>query len=167
MTVRVLARRSDQLGGRLGAIVNAFSIAERFGLKAGFVWPRGRDLAINEPSDLFEPGFLRAFELAPEAAQGRPVIADAELLSLSEQDAQARLAQDPRAVVDADALYVIARASWEQDEAARARFVRCWSGLGWNPRVRELLAACAQAAEGRPLAGVHVRAGDIVDGDWR
>ena len=164
---RVIARRWDQLGGRLSAIVNAAAVAELLGLEFGFVWPRGLDLAINQPQDIFERSYLEAVEIGAEWLDGRPVIPDYELLGLSESQARQRLLEDPRSIVGVDLPFDIGRAAWEDAPVARARFARCWSALGWNEDVRDLMRTCAQAAHGRPLAAVHVRAGDIVDGDWR
>ena len=164
---RVIAQRWDQLGARLGAIVNAAAIAELLDLPFGFVWPRGLDVAINQPADIFDRGFLKRAEVDPGWLAGRPVIADHELLALDEAGARARLVRAPGAIVEVTSLYTIARGSWEPADMARARFARCWSALGWTRDIRDLMRECARAVGGRPLAAVHVRAGDIVEGDWR
>ena len=129
---RVIAQRWDQLGGRLGAIVDAAALAELFELEFGFVWPRGLDVAINQPADIFAPAFLAGVELDAEWPVGRPLTPEHELLAGTEGDARSRLDADPGSVIEVNSLYAIARGSWEDADAARARFIRCWSALGWN-----------------------------------
>lgn len=162
----MVARRWDQLGGRLNAIVNAASVAELLGLDFGFVWPRGYAQALDNPEEIFSARYLDAFELDASELEGRPAIPSHELLALSDTEARRLLGGTPGAIVEVDQPFDIAQASWEEAGVARARLKQSWSEFGWREEVGELLRQCQDVAAAEPLVAVHVRAGDIVDGDW-
>src|ERR1700678_592567 len=96
----VVAKRSDGLGGRLNAILNAWSVARaldqqfRFvwprngrlhairnayrlaralGLKSRFVWPRN-SFSDFDPRDLFSDTFLDRYEISRSSCIGRTVV---------------------------------------------------------------------------------------------
>jgi hypothetical protein len=147
--------------------VNAISVADLLGLGFGFVWPRGRDGALNDPGEIFSPRYLDTFEFEAGELEDRSVMLGHQLLELSRGEADRRLDDAPGAFVDMQLHCQIARAAWEDDHAARTRFLRSWGEIGWSEEVAALLTRCQDATRARPIAAVHVRAGDIVDGDWR
>lgn len=164
----VVARRWDQLGGRLNAIVNAASLAEALGFEFRFVWPRGADLAINDPRRLFSDGYLRAFEIADTELIDLTPIPDWEIVGMEGSGARAALERaGAGAFVEVSEIFAISRLSDETCAAGRARFRRCFEGIGWNAEVLELISVCSGLAGVEGLSAVHVRAGDIVSGDWR
>lgn len=163
-----VARRWDQLGARLGAIVNARSLAEAFQLEFRFVWPRGADVAINCPSELFSEAYLDEFEILDAELEERTPIPYYEIKALRELDARRMLSLAGAAsFVEVTECYDVFRLPTETGAAARARFIRCFEALGWNANVRQLIAACSQLEIVSSLPAVHVRAGDIVSGEWR
>ena len=157
----VVARRWDQLGSRLNAIVNARCLAERFDLPFAFVWPRGN------AAQLFDATYLDEFEIEEAALSARAPVSQRDLLGRSEDDARRFLEEaGPDAVVDVDETFGICAFS-ESGGAATRRFRRCFEEMGWNGVVRGLISSSSFAAGAHGLSGVHVRAGDIVDGEWR
>jgi hypothetical protein len=59
-----VARRWDGLGARLSALLNSWSVARALDLEFLLVWPRGHDLWLDDPRELFSERFLRSFEIA-------------------------------------------------------------------------------------------------------
>ena len=164
----IVARRWDQLGGRLNAIVNARSLAALLGVEFRFVWPRGDDPAINDPSELFSKSFLSEFEIQSTELDGRTPIPDWELVAMDGPSAGTALGRAGGAsFVEVSEIFAISRLADETDGGARDRFTRCFHEIGWSAEVLELLAACSQLDGAGTLSAVHVRAGDIVTGDWR
>jgi len=164
----VVARRWDQLGGRLGAIVNARSIAERLGLEFRFVWPRGIDLELDDPEQIFSPAFLDAFEIRPSELNGRPFVKHWEILEGTDSDARSALTTaDSEVFVEVHEIFDVVRFAIESIPAARDRFRRCFDEIDWSDDVRRLIDWCSAWPLGADIAAIHVRAGDIVDGRWR
>lgn len=163
----VVARRWDQLGGRLHAIVNAQAIAELFDLQFRFVWPRGADGAVNESRQIFSPAYIEAFEIQQSALENRVAIPYRELLASSVRDVRDRLdCANTDLFVDVDEIFDVVRGAGESADAATERFRRCWRRIDWCDDIRRILEAPGWRP-GDSLAGVHVRAGDIVQGAWR
>jgi hypothetical protein len=161
----VVARRWDQLGGRLQAMVNAQAMAELFDLQFRFIWPRGADTAVNEPLQIFSPGYLEAFEIEPSVLEHRVGIPHHELLASSLPDARRRLeCPDVDLFVEVNEVFDIVRGTGESSDAATERFRRCWHRIDWCEDLTRIVEArCPDDG----LAAVHVRAGDIVEGSWR
>jgi hypothetical protein len=166
--VLVVARRWDQLGARLNAMLNARSIADAFGLEFRFIWPRGADAHINDPTQLFTSAYLDRFEIEAATIAGRTAVPSHELLA-------AQAASGPEALgsaeatrfVDVNDMFDIVRIGSETRAAAWSRFMRGFEEIDWQPEIRRVLAFCSEWAVGGGASAVHVRAGDIVAGDWR
>lgn len=176
----VVARRWDQLGGRLTSMVNARSLAEWLGLEFRFVWPRGLDPAINDPADLFDAAFLATHELGPSALDGRPRVYHREFANVLELvtigtvpagspgECLGELASaGPDAFLEVDEFFTVLQRPEETADEALARFQRCFAELGWSHTVQRLIEFCRSWPAGEPVAAIHVRAGDIVSGAWR
>jgi GDP-mannose 4,6 dehydratase len=148
----VIARRWDQLGGRLSAIVNARSIAEVLALEFRFIWPRGLDPAVNEPAQLFDQAFLDGFEIQQSELDGRPRVYYRTLESTSAASLRAELeAAGDDAFLEVDEIFEVLGGAAE-------RFKRCVWGTGQPTRdflfVDDAARALILAAErtGRPFA---------------
>jgi hypothetical protein len=163
----VVARRTDQLGGRLNAIVNALSIAKLLHIDFRFVWPRDPELAVSDPSWLFSRGFLESFEIPASELRDRTPLPHWELLAMSEAGARRRVSDAPDLFVEVHAPFDVLVASWESPDVAARRFRDCWHEIDWCDEARRIVATCDEIAEGGRIAAVHIRAGDIVDGEWR
>lgn len=163
----IVARRWDQLGGRLSAIVNARSIAEWLGLEFRFVWPRGLDVELNDPEQIFSPAFLDAFEIRPSELDGRPLVNHWEIVGGTDSNARRALTTVGVDVfVEVHEIFDVVRCAAESISAARDRFRRCFSEIDWSDDARRLTDFCSGWSPGG-IAAIHVRAGDIVGGAWR
>jgi len=163
----VVARRWDQLGSRLGAIVNARVLSDLLDLDFRFIWPRGADAAINNPDQLFDEAFLNRYEIQPAELDARRCVDYYELIALAPADRQAVLSPGSGAFIDMNELFGVVSADDDDGDTPQRRYHQCFDGLGWNEQMRRLIDVTADADEFRGLAGVHVRAGDIVTGAWR
>lgn len=166
--VLVVARRWDQLGGRLTAIANARSLAELLGREFRFVWPRGHDSAVNDPRVIFTETFLDSFEIQPAALEGREAVSHKKALAPAAPAQRRSLDSEPGGTfVDVEEIFDVLRGPDESRDRALERFRRSFWTLGFNEPMAELIDFCASWPGERPVAALHVRAGDIVDGEWR
>lgn len=164
----VVARRWDQLGGRLNTMLNARSIADAFGLEFRFIWPRGADPHINDPTQLFAPDYLDRFEIPATAIAGQTAVSSRELMAAPvAAGAEPLHTADPTRFVDVVELFDIVVVGSETPAAARSRFMRGFDEIDWHPEIARILAFCSDWDVGGGASAVHVRAGDIVAGDWR
>jgi hypothetical protein len=159
----VVARRWDGLGGRLHALLNAWSIARALDLEFRFVWPRNVFAALRDPRELFDDAFLARFEIPEDACADRVVLPDPTASSLPEARARCRAA-GPLSFVDVAECFDVPAFAGEPAAEAGERFRAGLGEIGWSRAVHELLGS----ARGFPeYSAVHARAGDIVDGAWR
>lgn len=160
----VVAKRWDGLGGRLHAIMNAWSVARALGLEFRFVWPRDRFKELAEPRELFSEAFLERFELSEEEGN-RPAFAlDPTRITLDEARARCRSAPPNSAVEISECFRIVAFAD-EPPHEAGARFRAGLDEIGWSAASQGLVASIAAYPDA--YSAIHVRAGDIVTGDWR
>lgn len=162
----VFARRWDRLGGRLGAIINAASIASAIGCDFRFVWPRGEDKELNDPTQLFDPGFLAAHEIGMADLDGRVLMGfDAQRTAVETHGLL--LANDAPAALHTGECFEILRFVDEDAAAAAARFRRQFDRFGWSRSAADLINFFDARGDGIGHHAIHIRAGDIVTGDWR
>jgi hypothetical protein len=164
----VFSGRWDQLGGRLNALVNAMSVADAVGLEHRFIWPRGADQATNDTAGLFSQTHLESFEISPGAVEGRAADLEAQLAQVTLQEARRQLGTwDSDLFVRVVEPFGVFRFSDEEIEVSRTRFIRCFDAIGWSNEAQRVSDLVRGLADGDQLSAVHVRAGDIVTGDWR
>jgi len=161
----VAARRWDQLGGRLSAIVNALSVAELSDLEFVFAWPAGEP-ALSEPREIFSDAFL-AQSLVPGAALEQLTAVDYRRLFAHTAGDPDRPTTAPRTFVEVDEIFDAVGGPGESQAAARERFKRCFDRIGWSREVQRLIDFSRSWPGQGAIAALHVRAGDIVDGVWR
>ena len=162
----VVARRWDGLGGRLQAILNGLSLARALDLEFRFVWPRNSFTSLHEPREIFDEAFLAQFEITESRCGDRVVLPAPTHLSLSEARAFCRSAA-PHSMIDAWQCFDVIRFAGESAAAAETRFRAGVSEIAWSEVVRDLLGSVPLSNGPRGYSAVHVRAGDIVSGDWR
>lgn len=162
----VVARRWDGLGARLHAILNAWSIARALDLEFRFVWPRNAFRELIEPREIFDATFLDRFEIAPSICDGRVILPDPASLSLPDAKKLFSAASSNSMIEIAECFNVLAFAS-EPADAAAARFRCGLSEIGWSRASRDLIESLPEEKYPRGYSAIHVRAGDIVTGDWR
>jgi hypothetical protein len=163
----VVARRWDQLAGRLNTMTNALALAELVGLDFRFVWVRGFDRHVNDPRELFDDAFLDKYEIDESELDGRPAANFRDLQATKESVTGALAQAGDGAFIEMEELFGIVVADDETAAAARERFKRCFAGMGWNSQVQRLMARSEEWPELQDAAAVHIRAGDIVSGAWR
>lgn len=148
------------------AMVNAAAGADAHGGRFGFVWPRVREAHLEDPSDLFTDDFLVEHELTDDDLADGTAIWFAELVPLSDAELRTRLTAQPEAFVEVGEVFSIVRWMHEEPAAARLRYRSCFDRFGWNETARAIIDASDDWLRGGPRGAVHVRAGDIIDGDW-
>jgi hypothetical protein len=163
----VVARRWDQLGSRLGAIINGRVLAEVEQLAFRLEWPRGPERSVEDPLQLFSQPFLDEVTLRRHELDGRRCVTYHELIGLAPADRRMLLARGSRAFLDMNELFGVVGSDGDGYETAQRRYRRCFDELGWNDETRALIELTQRCDSLRGLAGVHVRAGDIVSGPWR
>ena len=162
----VVAKRPDGLGARLCAILNAWSIAGALGLEFRFIWPRDADVQLQEPRELFSDTFLKRFEIAVSDCAGRVVRPAPTDLSLADAKELCRTANGA-SMIDIDACFEVLAFADESADAAQARYRAGLRELGWSGASQTIIDSVSEISRLRGYSAIHVRAGDIVTGDWR
>lgn len=131
-----------------------------------FVWPRGEDKELNDPTLLFDPGFLAAHEIAMTDLVGRALVrfdgqrTAAETRSLL-------LAKEAPAALETGECFNVLQFQDDSAIAAAARFREQFVRLGWSRNPADLIKFFDARGDGIGHHAIHIRAGDIVTGDWR
>jgi len=164
----VVARRFDQLAGRLGTLANAMAVADLYGWRFGLVWPHSPDGSVNDPSQLFAPSFLADHRLEEADLEGRAAVpCESVDRALAERDRLVATGPERPPFLDIPGPFALLTAQVEDEAVARGRLRRVFAGVGWADALRPVLEFCADRATGERWTGVHVRAGDTVVGPWR
>jgi hypothetical protein len=165
MNTGVLTRRWDGLGGRLQALLNAWSIARALDVDFRFAWPRNDFIELREPLELFSADFLARFHLA-EADVAGPVCRP-DLRSMNFPEAREFVRAQAVGLIEVDEIFEVFSFAGESAEVAQRRFAAGLGQIGWSAAVQSLLQSVAQQSAEPGYAALHIRAGDIVTGDWR
>jgi hypothetical protein len=162
----VVARRWDRLGGRLGAILNAWSVAHALGIDFRFVWPTGEFQELNEPRELFNERFLAQFACRDTDLEGRIIERLPTHLSLQEaRDFVQNI--DRNVIFDISDCFEIITFLGEDRKSAHMRFRESLKEISWSVNAFALINSILGSRFPSNYAAIHVRAGDIVTGDWR
>ena len=162
----VVANRWDGLGGRLHAILNAWSVAHALGLEFRFVWQRNACTEFAEPREIFDDVFVDRFEIADSACETRVVLPNLRGLSLEEAKELCRAATT-NSVIKINGCFNVHAFANEPPETALARFRVGLSEIGWSHTLHALIESISGEKYPRGYSAIHVRAGDLVNGDWR
>lgn len=159
----VVARRWDGLGGRLNAIINAMALASALDAEFRFVWPGGPSRP-GEAEELFSLDFLAAHAVPIEELANREVLPDPteQTLAAARQDVARG-----GGIVDVAEFAAMLGFRDESHLTAGRRFRAAARQIGWSPTVARTIAMIDAGFPIGPYAAIHVRAGDIVEGDWR
>jgi hypothetical protein len=156
----LVANQSDRLGSRLCAIVNAWSLARALDARFGFVWPRNECEELHHPLEIFSPDFLEEFEI-PEANfswdLNRPALG---VMTLEETRHFCEQHKNSSLVVPIN--FEVHAFVGENFESAHERFMRSFSEIGWSSLIREVVSGRKRYK----YDALHIRAGDIVSGNW-
>lgn len=156
----IVANQSDRLGSRLCAIVNAWSLAKAVDSKFGFVWPRNECAELHHPLEIFSQDFLDEFEI-PEADfpsdVKRPALG---IMTLEESRNFCYQHQNSSIVVPIN--FEVHAFVGEEFQSAHERFLGSFSEIGWSSLIREVVSS----KQRRMYDALHIRAGDIITGNW-
>ena len=167
----IVGFRQDRIGARLICLLNVMRLARRFDVPGRYLWlsePSGPYPELVDPRDFLRPGFVRRhIDILPQAPDltGRGnlrVIAP----RLGTRQFAGLLAEGQR--FQCDAMAEIIRFMDESPEGVAEEIRGIAAGMALSgpleralERARETI---ARAGGGRPVA-IHVRRGDILDGD--
>lgn len=161
----VVARRWDGLGGRLNAIINAMALASALDAEFRFAWPGGPS-SPGAAEELFSSDFLAVHAIAIDELDSREVLPDPTEQSLAE--ARRHLSRASRNTMIDVVEYASTLGFRDESHLTTGRRFRAASErIGWSPDVARVIAMINAGFSIGPYAAIHVRAGDIVEGDWR
>lgn len=164
----IMATRTDGLGGRLLAMANAKSLADRLGYRFGFTW-NSKNITDQEShtvdvvQNIFSAEFIDRHWLGEKikttdcAALGRTDFAPSDLEAAARQE-------KPRGWIcnEFDALDF-----FRDDGGGPVRRSEALRTFGYAPAVRQALDAAGKCRFPAPMAALHLRSGDIVYGTHR
>lgn len=167
----IIGFRQDRIGARLICLLNVMRIARKFGVAGRYLWlsqPDGPYPELVDPRDFLDPAFVAAHidivARAPERSELRNLPAAAP--GMNGAGFARTLAEGRR--YECDSMSEIIRFMDESEAEAAAGLRAAAEELVLSPRLARALAGArrilARAGGGRPLA-IHVRRGDILDGD--
>ncbi len=167
----IIGFRQDRIGARLICLLNVMRIARKFGVSGRYLWlsqPGGPYPELADPRDFLDPAFVAAHidvvGHAPDRAGLRNLPAVAP--GMSRAGFARTLAEGRR--YECDSMAEILRFMDEPEAEAAAGLRAVAADLALSPRLARALADARRILEraggGRPLA-IHVRRGDILDGD--
>ncbi len=163
-----LAARTEGLGGRLRAMINAMVLAEHFGVDFKFQWrQRGADAqqhhAILTPQATFSRSFLTKHHIDRIQARDYPALAGRN----QSPAAIRRLLASPIKGLSVSQEPVNRIVDLSDLKNLRGCYVRAFRQIRFVPKVQ----AAIEAARVLPLpdhcVAIHLRAGDIVYGNFR
>jgi len=169
------ATRTDGLGGRLLAIVNAKSLADRMGCRFGFTW-NGRSVeqmefhAVERVDKVFSADFVEKHWLGDEIDVTRFGVLDG---AFSRHSLEAEAGRPGLLGWTCNEFGILRslRQGWFKARlpANRPRRWRqqAFASLGFAPAVKAAIAAAEERRFSRPMAALHLRSGDIVYGSYR
>ncbi|OBQ59373.1 hypothetical protein [Mesorhizobium erdmanii] len=169
------ATRTDGLGGRLLAMVNAKCLADEMGCRFGFTWNRRSiDMQFHsvDPVDkVFAGDFIEKHWLGEKIDTARFAVLDATRFTRSSLVADGRrngyegwICNNFRILKSyRQGLF---KAMLPAHRSARSRH-RTFGTFGFSEPVRATIAAAGKPRFSRPMAALHLRSGDIVHGHYR
>ncbi|WP_051355543.1 hypothetical protein [Mesorhizobium erdmanii] len=169
------ATRTDGLGGRLLAMVNAKCLADKMGCRFGFTWNRRSiDMQFHsvDPVDkVFAGDFIEKHWLGEKIDTARFSVLDGIRFTRSSLMADARRNGYEGWICDNFRILKSYRQDWFKamlpaNRSARSRH-RTFGTFGFSEPVRATIAAAGRPQFSRPMAALHLRSGDIVHGHYR
>jgi hypothetical protein len=161
----VVARRWDGLGGRLNALLNAWSVAAPLDADFRFCWRRNED-GSGGAEEIFSAAFLAAHLAEEDEFDEREPLPDPTELPLARARAASWQAEGDSFVDIAEYISILGFRD-ERHEAAGRRFRAAVAEIDWHPTLADVIRTVAAGFPMGAYSAIHVRAGDIVEGDWR
>ncbi len=167
----IIGFRQDRIGARLICLLNVMRLSRKFGVPGRYLWlsqPEGPYPELADPRDFLAPDFVAAHIDIVARPPGRTGLRNLPAVAPGMNSAgfARSLAEGRR--YECDAMSEIIR-FMDETEAEAAEGLRAAAAeLALSPRLTRALARArrilAQAGGGQPAA-IHVRRGDILDGD--
>lgn len=169
--VALIGFRQDRIGARLICLLNVMRLARKFGIRGRYLWlsqPDGPYPELVDPRHFLTPEFVAAHieivDEAPSRAGWQNVRAAAPGMNAA---GFARALADGRRY-ECDAMSETVRFLDEDPAEVAAEMRAVAQNLQLSPRLAQALdearRVIARAGGGQPIA-IHVRRGDILDGD--
>lgn len=154
------SNRSDGLGQRLWAMINAFVLSNKIGGAFSFHWPTDQihglqDHAISEVHEIFSGTFIKEFHKAPPTQWVS--IADEEFRSNLETPLVGNFLSEPISI----------KTRLPYFEITYRDYQRAISEIGFSDRINSAIRAVDDFDLANNSIAVHMRAGDIVYGKYR
>lgn len=171
----MVAARTDGLGGRLLAMVNAKCLADRLGYRFGFTWssPGIEDTEFHTADSIdkvFSSDFIDRHWLGDKADLSRFRVLGKERFTRSSLAADAGHGDIAGWICDFGVLESLdegwARRWLPANSPARWK-TETFRTLGFSAGVNATFAAADRCRFARPMAALHLRSGDIVRGRFR
>ncbi len=164
----IAATREDGLGGRLLAMANAKSLADRLGCRFGFTWnsravSNQESHSVDLVKNVFSAEFIDRHWLGDKiggsrlGALGETAFTPASLDALARQKRLRGWICDDFDVLDL----------FRDDGAGPIRRSETLRAFGFSPAVQQALDAAASCRFPGPMAALHLRSGDVVRGHHR
>ncbi|WP_245279065.1 hypothetical protein [Mesorhizobium loti] len=163
----IVANRIDGLGGRLLAMANAKSLADRLGYRFGFTW-NSRDITdedshtVDVVGKIFSGDFIEKHWLGDRIKPADFGVLGGSVFAPSDLEAVARSGKLRGWICDDFGVLDIFR-----DEGVRPNPSEALRAFGFAPAVRQALDAAGKCRFPGPMAALHLRSGDIVYGQYR
>ena len=169
--IAIIGFRQDRIGARLICLLNTLRLARKFGVSGRYLWlsqPDGPYPELVDPrhflTDDFVAAHIRIVSAAP-AREGRQNVR-AVAPGMNVQGFARALAEGRR--YDCDSMSELVRFIDEDAATVAAEMRAVAADLALTPRLQKALTKArrviARAGGGAPVA-IHVRRGDILDGD--
>ncbi|QKC86110.1 hypothetical protein EB232_09795 [Mesorhizobium sp. NZP2077] len=163
----IVANRIDGLGGRLFAMANAKSLADRLGYRFGFTW-NSRDITdqdshtVDVVGKIFSGDFIEKHWLGEKIKAAEFGVLGGSAFAPSDLEAVARSGKLRGWICDDFGVLDFFR-----DEGVRPAPSEALQAFGFSPAVRQALDAAGKCRFPGPMAALHLRSGDIVYGQYR
>lgn len=169
--VSLIGFRQDRIGARLICLLNVMRLARRFGVTGRFLWlsqPDGPYPELVDPRDFLTPDFVAEHIEIVTRMPARDGLQNLRAVAprMNVAGFAGSLAQGGR--YECDAMSEMIRFLDEDPAAVAAEMRAVAQSLALSPRLSRALqqarGVIARAGGGQPIA-IHVRRGDILDGD--
>jgi hypothetical protein len=162
LSIVVVAARWDRLGGRLSAMINAVAVATMIGANFRFVWPRGKFLELDDPTELFSSDFVNCYEMTSKQFESFNHINASQYSTIQELKQAALQAKGKLAIVVKELQLPIFFDDQTVHEA-QSRFRSASQFFQWS-RVIDDVVLKIKALEPDFRDAFHLRAGDFIQG---
>jgi hypothetical protein len=163
------ATRTDGLGGRLKAIVNAIFLANETGWRFGFTWNRDRIVdnvfhSIDIAPAIFDSTFLEKHYLGEELDDTGFIPLGKTPFSIS--DLRARSDDDAVSGWICNSFHLTKQMVADESVKVRGNAL-AFRAIGFTEPIREAIRAAEAVTLPHRIAAIHLRSGDIVHGSYR